>query len=275
MSKKTFKSQASSGRLPTSGFGAFGGSAFGSSQSSTLSYIQEAPDYSGISDANVVVAFKNLSKRDATTKAKALEDLLATVGVSDANIEEGLLEAWVKLFPRLSIDSARRVRQLAHNLNGQISSKSGKRVARHMPKIAGPWLAGVFDSDKAAANAARDSLALVFNTPEKIQGVRKTFHQSITEYCKDAVLNETVQTLSDERTISADDAQATYARVVATSISLLTSMLNNLSPEEISQQQSLYEELLENKIWDFVNFADTGVRRSMHRLVRSCRHNQP
>jgi hypothetical protein len=275
MSKKTFKSQASSGRLPTSGFGGFGGSAFGSSQSSTLSYIQETPDYSGISDANAVVAFKNLSKRDATTKAKALEDLLATVGAPDATIEEGLLEAWVKLFPRLSIDSARRVRQLAHNLNGQISSKSGKRVARHMPKIAGPWLAGVFDSDKAAANAARDSLALVFNTPEKIQGVRKTFHQSITEYCKDAVLNETVQTLSDERTISADDAQATYARVVATSISLITSMLNNLSPEEISHQQSLYENLLENKIWDFVNFADTSVRRSMHRLVRSCIHNQP
>jgi len=276
MSKKAFKSQASSGRLPTSGgFGGFGGSAFGSSQSSTLSYIQEAPDYSGISDANVVVAFKNLSKRDATTKAKALEDLLATVGASDATIEEGLLETWVKLFPRLSIDSARRVRQLAHNLNGQICSKSGKRVARHMPRIAGPWLAGVFDSDKAAANAARDSLALIFNTPEKIQGVRKTFHQSITEYCKDAALNETVQTLSDERTISADDAQATYARVVATSISLVTSMLNNLSPEEISQQQSLYEELLENKIWDFVNYADTGVRRSMHRLVRSCIHNQP
>ncbi|KAM0704923.1 hypothetical protein Q7P35_007710 [Cladosporium inversicolor] len=275
MSKKTFKSQASSGRLPTSGLGGFGGSAFGSSQSSTLSYIQEAPDYSGISDANVVVAFKNLSKRDATTKAKALEDLLATVGASDATIEEGLLEAWVKLFPRLSIDSARRVRQLAHNLNGQVCSKSGKRVARHMPRIAGPWLAGVFDSDKAAANAARDSLALIFNTPEKIQGVRKTFHQSITEYCRDAALNETVQTLSDERTISADDAQATYARVVATSISLVTSMLNNLSPEEIAQQQSLYEELLENKIWDFVNYADTGVRRSMHRLVRSCIHNQP
>lgn len=96
MSKRVFKSQASSGRLPTSGFGGFGGSAFGSSQSSVLSYIQEAPDYSGISDANVVVAFKNLSKRDATTKAKALEDLLATFGASDATVEEGLLEAWVR-----------------------------------------------------------------------------------------------------------------------------------------------------------------------------------
>jgi hypothetical protein len=95
MSKRVFKSQASSGRLPTSGFGGFGGSAFGSSQSSVLSYIQEAPDYSGISDANVVVAFKNLSKRDATTKAKALEDLLVTFGAPDATVEEGLLEAWV------------------------------------------------------------------------------------------------------------------------------------------------------------------------------------
>lgn len=95
MSKKVFKSQASSGRLPTSGFGGFGGSAFGSSQSSVLSYIQEAPDFSGISDANVVVAFKNLSKRDATTKAKALEDLLATFAAPDATVEEGLLEAWV------------------------------------------------------------------------------------------------------------------------------------------------------------------------------------
>jgi len=144
-----------------------------------------------------------------------------------------------------------------------------------MPKIAGPWLAGVFDSDKAAANAAKDALGLVFNTPEKIQGVRRTFHRSIVEYCKDATLNETVQTLSDERTISADDAQATFARVIATSIALVTSMLNNLSADEVAQQQSVYEELLESQLWDFVSHTDVGVRRSMHRLVRSCIHNQP
>lgn len=97
MSKKPFKSQASSGRLPTTGgFGGFGGSAFGSSQSSTLSYIQEAPDYSGISDANTVVAFKNLTKRDATTKGRALEELLENASSPDASIEEGLLEAWVR-----------------------------------------------------------------------------------------------------------------------------------------------------------------------------------
>lgn len=95
MSKKQFKSQASSGRVGGAGFGAFGGSGFGSSQNSPLSYIQEPADYSGISDANVVVAFKNLSKKDSTTKAKALEDIHTYVA-SDAEVEEGLLESWVR-----------------------------------------------------------------------------------------------------------------------------------------------------------------------------------
>ena len=96
MSKKQFRSQASSGRVGN-GFGAFGAAGFGSTQSSPLSYIQEPPDYSGISDANVAVAFKNLSKRDSTTKAKALEDIQATIGSSDDEIEDSILEAWVRL----------------------------------------------------------------------------------------------------------------------------------------------------------------------------------
>ena len=91
MSKKQFKSQASSGRAV-----AFGSSAFGSTQSSVLSYIQEPPDYSAISDANLVVALKNLSKKDSTTKAKALEDIQAYVAKPEAEVEESLLEAWVR-----------------------------------------------------------------------------------------------------------------------------------------------------------------------------------
>lgn len=144
-----------------------------------------------------------------------------------------------------------------------------------MPRIVGPWLAGTFDNDKAASKAARDALNLVFNTPEKVQGVKRTFHQYIVEYCKDAALHETVQSLTDERTVSADDAQATYARVVSTSLALVTNMLNSLSFEDAAQQQSVYQQLMEDKVWEFVNHPETGVRRSMHRLVRSCIHNQP
>lgn len=275
MSKRQFKSQASSGRVE-GGFGGFGSAGFGSTQSSTLSYIQEAPDYSTIGDANIVVAFKNLSKRDAITKAKALEDVLAYVASSGAEIDDGVLDAWVRLFPRLSIDSARRVRQLSHSLNGQICSKCGKRIAKHLPRIAGAWLAGTYDSDRAAANSALAALNLVFPSKDKIDGLQKTFHRSILEYCRDAILRETVQTLTDERTVSPDDAQATYARVVATSITVVSKLLNELPMEETVKQQDLYSEVFESaKLWDFVTHSDAGLRRATNRLVQALLLKQP
>ncbi|KAF2772540.1 hypothetical protein EJ03DRAFT_187282 [Teratosphaeria nubilosa] len=276
MSKKPFKSQASSGRVGGGGFGGFGSSGFGSTQSSSLSYIQEPPDYSSISNANLVVSLKNLSKKDSTTKAKALEDIQAYVSSSDIEVEEGLLEAWVKLYPRLSIDSARRVRQLAHTLHGQICSKCGKRVARHLPRIAGPWLAGTYDSDRAAGKAAQDAFATVFPTAEKVLGVKKTFHESILQYCRDAALHETVKTLSDERTVSSDDAEATYSRVVATSLAVVNSLLSELSESEINAQQHVYDELFDDQtFWEFSTNGDVAVRRAMHHLVQSALEKQP
>lgn len=105
MSKK-FKSQASSSRAAAGGFGAFGGSFGGfssisSSHShapSSLSYVAEPPDLSKISEPQLVVAFKNLLKKDDITKTKALEDIrdyiLKLEDRSDS-LEDGVLEAWV------------------------------------------------------------------------------------------------------------------------------------------------------------------------------------
>ena len=84
-------------------FGALGSTGFGKSQSSVLSYVQEPSDYSSISDSNAVVAFKNLSKKDATTKAKALEDLQVYVTSSEVDVEEAFIEAWVS-FPSMPND---------------------------------------------------------------------------------------------------------------------------------------------------------------------------
>lgn len=95
MSKRQFKSQASSSRA-ASGL-TFGGFALASS-GSALSYLTEPPNLASISDANVVVAFKNLSKKDAITKAKALEDVRNYVQAhphtQDGGTEEAVLEAW-------------------------------------------------------------------------------------------------------------------------------------------------------------------------------------
>lgn len=104
MSRRQFTSQASSSRATsTAGFGGgFGGFGSTSSSSSTLSYVTEPPNFSSISDPNVVVSFKNLSKKDRATKARGLEDLRSYVRDHPfevgGGVEEAVLETWVSLW---------------------------------------------------------------------------------------------------------------------------------------------------------------------------------
>ncbi|KAF2878036.1 RING zinc finger protein-like protein [Massariosphaeria phaeospora] len=279
MSKRQQKSQASSARAASaalgSSFGTASPSAFGAS-SSQLSYVTEPPDLSSISDPNVVVYFRNLSKRDSTTKAKALEDIQAYITTRQEPVEEGVLEAWIHLYPRTSIDNAKSVRQSAHALQGQLAASTGKRVARYMPRAVGAWLCGLYDSDRSVAEATQHSLRQVFNTPEKIQNIRKAYQQPILEYCRNAIDRETALTLSDERTVSPDDAAAKYSRVISACIALLGSLLANLEAEERAKFQSHYESVFsDDKLWAFASHADPYIRRSLHRFLKTCLSKQP
>lgn len=275
MSKRPFRSQASSSRAATVGSsGGFGASAaatpFASAgPTSTLSYLAEPPDLSGISDANLAVAFKNLNKKDSTTKTKALEDIQASL--SDlTEPEEAILEAWTGAFPRTSIDSARRVRQLAHTVNGAVAVKSGKRVAKYMPRLVATWLAGLYDNDKLVAKAAHDALVQVFATREKVQTVRKAYQEQILAIVRQIIENESPQTLSDERAISPDEALEKYNRVVTAAIGLFSSLLSNLSREDREKFSALYSELLESKkLWEFAVNGDSAVRRTVHKCLKT------
>lgn len=93
MSKRQPKSQASSARAAATAY-SFGISGFRSARAQ-LSYLTTQPDLSSISDPNAVVYFRNLSKKDSTTKAKALEDLQAFVSALQQPVEDAVLEAWV------------------------------------------------------------------------------------------------------------------------------------------------------------------------------------
>ena len=83
------------GTSPARAFGGF------SAPSTSLSYVAEPPKLSSISDTQVAVSFKNLQKKDGTTKAKALEDLVTHVQAhpfeAHGGVEDAILDAWVRL----------------------------------------------------------------------------------------------------------------------------------------------------------------------------------
>ncbi|KAI1334461.1 hypothetical protein F5Y15DRAFT_401526 [Xylariaceae sp. FL0016] len=282
MSRRPGKSRAASskaftsfGTAPTSSFTSFSTNTAGTN----LSYLAEPPDFSSISDANVIISLKNLQKKDATTKAKALEDLVAYTHAhpheEGGGVEEPVLEAWVQIYPRVSIDNSRRVRELSHALQFELMKSARKRMERHVPKIVASWLAGTFDKDRPVARVATEGLSSFLTTPEKLALFWKRCQQQILDYASEAI-KETPDTLSDQRSTSADDAEAKYHRVVAGGLALVLNLLQKLEPSDVDKCIDSYDQFFEdNKVWVSITVNDTVVRRLACQLLSVCLEKRP
>ncbi|KIW19489.1 hypothetical protein PV08_00061 [Exophiala spinifera] len=280
MSRK-FKSQASSARAASA---AFGSSSFGfaapsagfQTAPSSLSYIAEQPDLTAISDPHLLVAFRNLGKKDSTTKAKALEEIQDYVGTAASNNggDAGLLEAWLSLYPRTSIDNSRRVRQLAHTIQGSITSLYGRRIAPSLQRVIGPWLSGVYDSDTAAARAAQDSIASSFPTDEKRRALWKVYSTTLVDYVEDAIFSQTPKTLSDERSTTPEDAEAKFVRVAGNAMYTLSQVIRtNLSdagPEQSDIRGRIETTVRNKQLWEYSYHQDPSLRRAACSLALVC-----
>lgn len=114
---------------------------------------------------------------------------------------------------------------MAHLIQGSIVSLVGKRVAPYLPKVVGAWIAGLYDNDRPVHRSALESFTKVFSTEAKRSNVWKVFQSSILDFVDDVLLHQTVLTLSDERTVKRDDAEAKYARVVGAALMLFNRIL--------------------------------------------------
>ncbi|TGO36504.1 hypothetical protein BHYA_0123g00320 [Botrytis hyacinthi] len=276
MGKRQFKSQASSTRASTATGASFG---FGFTTKATrLSYLTEPSDLSSISDANVILSFKNLSKKDATTKSKALEDLRAFVQDQpneQGGTEEAILEAWVDVYPRISIDNSRRVRELSHSIQYELLKSARKRMERYIPKVVGSWLAGTYDRDRAVARSAMDGLTSFLDTDAKMNLFWKRCQNEILDYAEEA-LNETPNTLSDERSVPTEEANEKYFRVNSASVSLLANLLAKLGDDDMLKHQDRYEKVIfgNKKLWTLASCEDASARKSTDKLLVLCLEKQ-
>ncbi|KAE8452570.1 hypothetical protein EG329_013829 [Mollisiaceae sp. DMI_Dod_QoI] len=244
---------------------------------SRLSFLNPPPDLKQITDPNLVVSFKGLSKKNDITVAKALEDILSYVKAhpeQEGGIEDAIIKAWSQFYPRISINNSRRVRELSHLIQHEILVSAKSRIQTHLPQIIPTWLAGTFDNDKAASKAAKDGLDTLLNTPEKRQIVLKKSQPAILTYVQET-LEETPDTLSDERTMTIEDMKAIYFRLVGNSIDMIAFLIKSLSEEDIKRYKDKYEDLFGNvEFLEFTSSEDTHLRRSIIQLIGVCVYRQ-
>lgn len=121
-----------------------------------------------------------------------------------------------------------------------------------------------------------DGISSFLDTNEKLMLFWKRCQPQILQYAQEAI-QETPETLSDERTVSPDDAQAKYHRVLGASLSLVINLLVKLEPADIAKSQDKYEDFLSNnkKLWALVSVEDSFVRRAADQLLVVCLDIQP
>ncbi|KAK3294224.1 uncharacterized protein B0H64DRAFT_182239 [Chaetomium fimeti] len=259
------------GKNPSGG-GRFGGF---STSSTTLSYLAPPPDFSGIPQ-EVVVPFKNLLKKASTTKEKALQDILSYVqGLGPDGgqaLEGGLIDAYVELYPRLSIDDSARVRELSHQVLFHLLNAAKKRMAKKLPAFVGPWLAGTFDRDKRALRAATDALSSFLQTKEKEEAFWKAVQARALDFATEAI-KETPETLSDERSTTKQDSDAKYHRAVGASLCLALHLIRKGDIGLL--QDGLADYLAVDALWTLSKADDGFVRRAFYQFLRALLEIKP
>ena len=128
------------------------------------------------------------------------------------------------LYPPLSTDFDRQVRQRTHAAHGALSLAAGKKLSKHLKNCIGPWIASLYDSDRQVSRAAVDSFQAVFDTDKKREIVYERYTGDIIKYISDVLLNETAASITDERFTSAEDSEGRWALVVGMCLTTLANL---------------------------------------------------
>ncbi|TPX62997.1 hypothetical protein PhCBS80983_g00179 [Powellomyces hirtus] len=224
--------------------------------------------------AEVKVLFKRLSKRDNTTRVKALEDLSTYVAEAEVESVNEFLPAWPKTYNRLSTDADRRVREMTGNVHLALVNKVRKQLAPHLKELIGSWLCATHDPHKEVARLAQTSFQIAF--PSKRIDVLAFCQSDILRFVVDNLMHQTPETMSDPRFTSSEDMKSRYARVVSSALLMLASLIEQLPGETLDKEAATYDELYENsKFWKLASDELFPIRKAFYAFIKIASQERP
>lgn len=231
----------------------------------SFSYITGVPDTKDVSPPARTVVFKNLLKRDASTREKAISELLTQLqSETPAPFDKPTYYAWVQLYAKLSIDISRVVRDKAHRCQGHVCRILGPQSVPHLGDVICPWLLGTVDSDRQVAMAAMQSLDVAFPDNDKKGKFLKAFRKNCVTTLVESLRTETKDSLSDDRFVTKEEAGAKFCRFRACGIALL----GNLLPFKKAELDEGCEDiLLDDKLWNSVTSDDSSLAQAVVTLA--------
>ncbi|KAF9570336.1 hypothetical protein EC968_001949 [Mortierella alpina] len=242
-------------------------------------------------DSEVVSVIKNgelsmiikrlISKRDTTTKVRALDDLEKWVKAQPEDDEAGseacqeALGPWIKLYIKLTTDVDRRVRLLTNNVHLLLVKRVKRKLAPYLKEVIAAWIGTFFDPTRDVARVAMEAFKSAFPDNKREQVIFFCL-QDMIYYISELLLNKTPETLSDPRFNTKEEMDTRYARVASSALYTLGYTIDTLSPALLEKGANDIGSFLdEPKLWALFGHESALVRRACYSTLRTITSKSP
>lgn len=169
---------------------------------------------------------RKVTKRDATTKLKALSELAELLPSRDRGVLRGFLPAWAYTYTSLCMHNDRRVRAAAQGVtDGLVRAGLRKSFAPYLPDMMPHWWLVCSDPAREAAAAARLAFARMFPSADKQAEALAAYASDIATSLKTWAASPPEQ-LSDMRIATREEAAEQAERVHASIPSAVAALLH-------------------------------------------------
>lgn len=268
---------ASGGAISFVGFDALAGEGGGDVGYIPPSSVAENSDATVLHPEAAMLVSK-LSKRDATTKFKALKGLEELIN-SDTSIALDVSRHWPRIYKRLSLDVDRRVRIQTQDVLGIIGKQAGKKLSSVLKQIIGPWMSAQFDPSRDVASHAKVSFNDIFPTEEKRAKVFKLCLEPLVEHQRNMIETQTIDSLADAQAVELNQHEKSelYERAFSSAVYALASIMKNIAGSDDSAASSSVQDLLSaSKLWKTSSKTQSQIiKQSIYELVSATARYSP
>ncbi|XP_024965066.1 E3 ubiquitin-protein ligase listerin isoform X4 [Cynara cardunculus var. scolymus] len=242
-------------------------------------------------DGELAQHLKRLSRKDPTTKLKALTILSTLLKQKSAKEVSPIIPQWAFEYKKLLLDYNREVRRASHDTMANLVSAVGRDLAPHLKSLMGPWWFSQFDAVNEVSQAAKRSFQAAFPAQDKRLDALMLCTDEVFMYLEEN-LKLTPQSLSD-KAVALDELQEMHQQVISSSLLALATLLDVLTSEKHGPKNSSSElkhalkarstaishaeKLLSvHKCFlDFLKSQSSVTRSAAYSLVTSCVKNIP
>ena len=243
-------------------------------------------DQQEVSDPALILAFKQLSKRDPVTRLKALESIAALFAGMDAATATAVLQPWLQVYEKIQLDNDRRMREHLYKTFAVLLARvPGKSLQSHLRAIFPLWWLHQQDPSAEVARESTNLFTATFPTASKRAQVLVYCHREYFSYCA-SLFTHTPQTLSDQTLYSLEESVEKWERIIACALMSVAEFINttaaaeaapaaaaasaaSAAPSVASITAAAYSTLLTPALWKLASCRTVHIRRAFYALLKS------